>query len=84
MNIHRNWGTEEEDNYLQVCFYQYPTRKKSNKELEKTGFQVTELLLTKYPELRRASYLEVLFTEQPYSEESSDSFTSYKRLREDF
>lgn len=71
-----HFGTEENDNYFQINFYQYNLADKTHLELETLAKKVSWFFQEKYPEYDNLDFIEVRFSES--DKENADSFVNFK------
>lgn len=77
INMIIGFGTNEEDNNIEVTFYEYDLASIDYKELKRLSEKVAKRLNSKYPNFRNKSYIEIRFTEESKSDDNS-SFVSFK------
>lgn len=73
-----NWGTEKENNNVQVTFYQYDISNREYSELKSTANKVTSRLISNYPKFKKLNFIETRFTEEENKDENS-SFVTFKQ-----
>lgn len=71
-----NFGTEEDDNYFQINFFNYALSEKTHSELEKLANDVNLFFKKKHPEYNNLDFIEIRFSK--YDKENSDSFVNFK------
>lgn len=71
-----HFGTEENDNYFQIDFYNYNLADKTHSELEIKAKKVSWFFQEKHPEYDDLDFIEVRFTES--DSENADSFVNFK------
>ena len=72
-----NWGTEEENNNVQVTFYQYDVANSKYSELKNTSNKVKTRLISNYPNFNKLNFIETRFTEEENKDDNS-SFVTFK------
>lgn len=77
INMVIGFGTDDEDNNVEVTFYEYDLSSTEYQELKKISERVANRLNSKYPGLRKKSYIEVRFTEEIKSD-NNNSFVNFK------
>lgn len=71
-----HFGTEENDNYFQISFYEFDLTDKTHSELELLANRVQSYFVKKFPEFENLEFIEVRFSKS--SEETADSFINFK------
>lgn len=81
INTSVGWGTEQEDNHVQVTFSKYDVDSVSYNELKAIAASVTERLRTQNPDFRNANHIEVRFTKEEGTEDLTE-FVVFKHKNE--
>lgn len=76
INSTYHFGTEDDDNYFQISFYNYDLTEKTHSELEELANKINDFFVKKYPEYNDLDFLEVRFTKS--DETNADSFVNFK------
>ena len=76
INCYYHWGSEEEDNYFQISFYNYDMSSKTHSELEKLAKKVEKFFKKQNTDFKNLEYIEVRFTKEDRS--NAESFVSFK------
>jgi len=77
INMVIGFGTDDEDNNVEVTFYEYDVSSIKYQKLKRISEKVVERLNSKYPTFRKKNYIEVIFTEESKNKENN-SFVSFK------
>jgi hypothetical protein len=72
-----NWGTDEENNNVQVTFYQYDVANRKYSELKNMSNKVKTRLISNYPKFKKLNFIETRFTEEENKDDNS-SFVTFK------
>ena len=76
INTSYNSGTEDDDDYFQIDFYNYNIADKTHTELETLAKRVSWFFQENYPEYDDLDFIEIRFSES--GKENSDSFVNFK------
>jgi len=77
INLNQHWGSDENDNYILITFYDFNLESKSYKDLEKLSDKVIYRVLAKNTDYKKLDFIEVQFTNQDKSKDL-DSYISFK------
>jgi hypothetical protein len=71
-----NLGTEENDNYFQINFFNYELSEKTHSEMEILANEVNLFFRKKHPEYDNLDFIEIRFSKS--DKENTDSFVNFK------
>jgi len=77
LSVVLHWGTENDDNYSIITFYQYPINGISYDELELKAHKVANHIKTNFPKFKKLDYIEVRYSKYEESD-NNDSFITFK------
>ncbi|MEE4259596.1 MAG: hypothetical protein V2I62_07550 [Bacteroidales bacterium] len=75
INSNYHFGTEEDDNYIQINFYSFDLSEKTHSELEKMANMVNQFFLERNPEFDDLDFIEVRFTKS--DKKTANSFVNF-------
>ena len=76
VNSSYHFGSEENDNYFQINFYNYELSNKTHSELENTATNIQAFFKKGYPEYDDLDFIEVRFRKSDLS--TDDSYVNFK------
>jgi len=76
INSLHHWGTDDNDNYFQITFYNYNMSEKSYSELEELATEVRKYFIRQDYDFDDLEFIEIRFTKQDKS--NADSFVIFK------
>lgn len=78
IRLNQHWGTEENEDFVLILFYDFDLESNSFEDLEKLSSKVIYRLIAKNISYKKLDYIEVRFTNSVDSG-SINSFSSFKK-----